>query len=356
MRKNWSLLLALLSIIVIAVACSNEEVTETDSNNETDEATNAPAEPVSESEEPEESSFKNVYPFTGEPTNDGVNNRAVAVMVNNHPEARPQSGLSKADVVFEILSEYNITRLMAIFQSEQPEIVGPVRSARPYYFHLADDYEAIYVYHGAAGFINDMITGGAVDHLNGAIYDNDKHLFKREDFRVAPHNSYLLFDAVYEMAENKGYEVHVDHREFPFLKEEAIETIDGEDAIEVSFHYTSTPVRYTYDATTEKYSRFNGQMRTVELNSEEPIQLDNVLIMETYHEIVDDSGRREIDFESGGDAYLLQKGKVQQVEWKNVDGQILPYKDGAQVGLVPGKTWINVIPSSTGLESVTFQK
>ena len=59
-----------------------------------------------------------------------VEGRAVAVMINNHPAARPQSGLNKADIVYEVLAEGDVTRFLAIFQSEQPDNVGPVRSAR----------------------------------------------------------------------------------------------------------------------------------------------------------------------------------------------------------------------------------
>src|SRR5699024_9329825 len=73
------------------------------------------------------------FPLTGLETSEPSTDRIVSVMVNNHPAARPQSGLSQADLVFEILAEGNITRLLAMFQSEKPDIVGPVRSARPYY-------------------------------------------------------------------------------------------------------------------------------------------------------------------------------------------------------------------------------
>src|SRR5699024_9177080 len=125
-------------------------------------------------------------------------NRAIAVMINNHPQARPHAGLSKADIVFEILAEGDITRHLALFQSEQADVIGSVRSAREYYFELANGYDALYVYHGAANFVNDMIKSRKIEHLNGALYDNDGKLFKRESFRKAPHNSFLLFDGVYD--------------------------------------------------------------------------------------------------------------------------------------------------------------
>src|SRR5690625_7813177 len=88
-------------------------------------------------------------------------------MINNHPAARPQSGLSQADIVFEMLAEGNMTRFLAFFQSEQPEVVGPVRSAREYYFDLAEGYDALYVYHGAAKFINAMINDRYIVYLKG---------------------------------------------------------------------------------------------------------------------------------------------------------------------------------------------
>src|SRR5699024_4509176 len=100
--------------------------------------------------------------------------------VNNHPKARPQSGLSQADVVFEILAEGSITRFLAIYQSEEPEVVGPVRSAREYYFDLANGYDAIYVYHGAANVADDMLQKRGVENIDGTSYDNDGHISKLE--------------------------------------------------------------------------------------------------------------------------------------------------------------------------------
>ena len=344
MKKN--IMLVLLSILLIGlVACSNDsEETISEPEPETD--------PVEEQEPEVEPELPNVYPLTGERTDQEVDNRMVAVMVNNHPKARPQTGLSQADVVIEILAEYNITRFMALFQSEQPDVVGPVRSARPYYFNTADDYGALYVYHGAAGFIEDMLRNGAADYLNGAYYDDDGNLFERADFRVAPHNSYLQFAAVAEIAEEKGYQVTADYEPLPFLGEEEIEDIGGTAVSEISFNYTSTPVRYVYDPASEEYLRYNGEEQTVELDTEEAIQLANVFIVETHHAVIDDAGRREVDLESGGNAYLLQKGKLQKIQWANRDGRIIPIRDGEEVGLAPGKTWINVIPEDPGLSGV----
>lgn len=292
------------------------------------------------------------FPFTGLETEANAKRRPVSVMVNNHPAARPQSGLSKADLVFEILVEGNITRFLAIFQSEQPEKVGPVRSAREYYFNLAEGYDALYVYHGAADFINDMILNRGIEHLSGATYDNDGKLFIRESFRKAPHNSYLLFDAVYEVAASKDYEIEKEFLTLPFLNDE--EEIVGEKGHHIKIQYPGRTdhelVEFKYDSIKEKYYRFENGEQTIEFETEVPIEVDNVFILETKHEVIDPQGRRSIDLESGGKAYLIQKGKMQRLDWANEQGRMIPVKNGEPIGFVPGKTWVNIIPSSPGLD------
>lgn len=332
----------LLILLVFLAACSKDDKKAKDSE--------------SKGNGLEETSGQGIYPLTGITANGDADDRMVGIMVNNHPAARPQSGLSKADIVFEMLAEGKITRFLALFQSEKPDVVGPVRSAREYYFELANDYDALYVYHGAANFVNDMIADRGIEHLDGALHDNDGNLFKRESFRKAPHNSYLQFADVYNESQSKGYDIKRDYEPLPFLKKD--EKITGDPANQVEITYAANgqnTVVFDYDKENETYTRFNDQEQTVELDSEAPIQVSNVFIIETDHEVIDKAGRRAIDLESGGDAYLIQKGNVQHVQWKNEQGRIVPVKDGQATGFVPGKTWVNVVPSDPGMQqSVTI--
>ena len=84
--------------------------------------------------------------------------------------------------------------------------------------------------------------------------------------------------------------------------------------------------------------------RLVELDTNEAVHADNVIIIETSHQLLDSEGRRAIDLTSGGKAFVLQKGIVKDVEWKNQNGRMLPYENGLPMKLVPGKTWINIVP------------
>src|SRR5690606_28175747 len=83
-------------------------------------------------------------PYSGE-AGGPFDQRTVMAVVNNHPDARPQTGLADADMVFEFIAEYNITRFLALYQSEYPEEVGPIRSAREYFVKLAAAHDAFFV-------------------------------------------------------------------------------------------------------------------------------------------------------------------------------------------------------------------
>ncbi len=341
-----SLIIA-LSAFTLAACSSDKDI---DKNTSDKEA----AVPVVKEESKVGEQMKFQSPLTGEEMKEESTDRAVAVMVNNHPKARPQSGLSKADIVYEILAEGNVTRFLAIFQSQKPEKVGPVRSARDYYVELAKGYDSLYIAHGYSPEAKEMLNSGYIDNLNGMEYDGS--LFKRASFRKAPHNSYITFDNIYKGAEKNDFDMKRPPDPLTFTKEQP----EGEEANSVMVSYYNNPlfnVIYDYNEKEGKYERFSNDEQTVEYDSNEPVLIENIFIVETTHKVVDDAGRRDIDLQSGGNAYLVQEGKLRKVQWKNVNGRILPYENNEPIPLQKGATWINIIPSSPGLSgSVSYQQ
>lgn len=292
-------------------------------------------------------------PLTGLHTDIASPKRAVAVTINNHPAARPQSGLTKADIVYEVLAEGNTTRFLAIYQSEKPENVGPVRSARKYFIDLAKGYDSLYIAHGYSPEAKEMLKAGEIDHINGIQHDGT--LFKRADFRKAPHNSYITFENIIKGAEEAGYEMDEAPKPLEFLSEKEAEDLQGEDGSRMSVAYSSDPTftaEYSYDEKTQQYTRSSNGEQTAEYNGDTPVMLDNVLVIEAPHQVMDNEGRKEIDFQAGGKGYLLQRGKMQEVEWQNENGRILPYLNGEPLKFMPGKTWMNVVPE---LSIVSFE-
>lgn len=342
-----ALIIALSSFTL--VACSSDKEIKKESDKE--EA----ATPVVTEETGVETEEKNQSPLTGEVQEKEFTARAVAVMVNNHPKARPQSGLSKADIVYEVLAEGDVTRFLAIYQSQKPEEIGPVRSARDYYVELAKGYDSLYVAHGYSPDAQEMLTSGFIDNLNGMKYDGT--LFKRASFRKAPHNSYISFEHIQEGAEQNDFDMERPPEALNFSDKGPV---SGEASQSVMISYNNNPlfnVVYDFNEEEGKYERYSNGEQTIDYDSKDPVLVENLFIVEASHKIVDDAGRRNIDFESGGNAYLIQEGKLREVQWRNVDGRILPFENNEPVSLRKGSTWINIIPSSEGLAgAVSYQE
>lgn len=322
----------LATLVLFASACSNNET---------------PQEPEKKPEK-EESPVKATAPLTGVETKVTPPERAVAVTINNHPDARPQSGLSQADLVYEVLAEGNVTRFLAIFQSEKPENIGPVRSARQYFIDLSKGYDALFIAHGYSPEAKQALQSGTIDQINGIQHDGT--LFKRANFRKAPHNSYITFKNIEKGAEDAGYEMVEAPKSLEFLAEEETENLSGDAAANVKVAYSqdsSFIAEYHYDPQDDTYTRSSGGAATVEYENDNPVLVDNVIVIEAAHTIKDSEGRRGIDLDSGGKAYVFQKGIAQEAEWKNEDGRILPYINGEPIKLMPGKTWINIVPELT---------
>ncbi|MFJ7727265.1 DUF3048 domain-containing protein [Neobacillus sp. NPDC097160] len=345
--KKWAV--AVAAIALLFSGCSNKEKANEPVKKE------KVVEKVVE-KEVEKPEFPYYFPLTGVGSQTSTEERAIAVMVNNHPKARPQSGLNKADIVYEVLAEGDITRFLAVFQSEKPANIGPVRSARDYYIELAKGLGALYVAHGYSPEAKEMLDSNYIDNINGMVYDGT--LFKRSSARKAPHNSYITYENVLKGAEQKKYSMEKSPPSFTFLTDEESKNIAGNEAKSVSITYSADGIsnsKYQFDAAQGKYTRFSSGEQTVDLETGEPILLDNIFIIEAVHKLIDSYGRRDIDLQSGGKGYLVQMGKVNEVNWENKNGRIVPIKDGEEVKLVQGRTWVNVVPTNPGLQgSVSF--
>ncbi|WP_339196249.1 DUF3048 domain-containing protein [Solibacillus sp. FSL R5-0449] len=343
--KRSIFMLALLGITLTA-GCSDKEQTE---------------EPVVEIEETEvekdiivagaEEILPFVTPFTGERVAEEVTMRPILATINNHPQARPQSGLAQADVVYEMLAEGDVTRFLALYQSELPESIGPIRSARSYFVDIAKGLDAFYIAHGYSPEAKSMLERRVVDNINGMHYDGT--YFKRSSTRVAPHNSYISGENVMAGAEKTGTSLLYQKKvSYPFYEAEDSVKI-GTTANEVSMKYNNSGSfnsQYVYNAETNQYKRYSANVETVDYETNESIELANILFFEMPHRIVDSAGRREITITGGGNAYVAQAGTIREVKWKNADGLLVAVEeDGSEVKLVQGKTWIHFVPTSPGL-------
>ncbi|UOE94488.1 DUF3048 domain-containing protein [Alkalihalobacillus sp. LMS39] len=289
---------------------------------------------------------QNIQPLTGVKTDEDISTfRPFAVIINNDPAARPQSGLYMADVVYELLVEGSITRFVAVYHSQQPEWIGPVRSAREYHIDLSNGYNALFVAHGWSPEAKRLLEQERkAEFINGMYLDGT--IFQRSSDRKAPHNSYVSFSSMQKGLEDKGYILEGDFE--PLLFHESVEKMEGTNASTVSINYSSNNVTFQYNQEEQIYHRFNGTTQTMDKETETPVAVSNVFILETRHEVIDEQGRRDIDLTTGGKGLLIQQGVVKEVEWVNDNGRLLPAENGQILPFLPGQTWINIVPSLQG--------
>lgn len=335
----------LLSMMVILLtACSK--------SNEPKEEIPTSAEKPNEVEETEEEVEQFEAPFTGMMLEEESKMRPVLVTINNDPKARPQSGLSDADMIYEFIVEGNTTRYLALFQSALPDEIGPVRSSRDMFIHTAKGLDAFYVAHGYSPDALSLLRGNYVDHVNGMQHDGT--LFKRSAERRAPHNSYISGDDIRLGAEQVSAPMMIDkmpslsfHESFEDVKlEEEASTITIQNGSHPQF--TS---QYTYDEQSGMYKQFVNEIETIDKANDETVELSNILVFEAEHHTIDAEGRQSIDLEKGGKALLFQAGGVQEIEWMNANGVLVPVENGVTVKLVPGKTWVHIVRTNPGIET-----
>jgi len=336
MKVKLKPLIFIIMAFLILTACSKEEGEES---------------VVIPGETPEEEVSYHA-PFTGELMEGENTLRPVLATINNHPLARPQSGISDADIVYEFIAEGNVTRLLALFQSELPAEIGPIRSARDYFIEIAKGLDAFYVAHGYSPDALALLKAGYVDNVNGMQHDGT--LFKRSSERKAPHNSYTSNESILSAEESTNSPKEIS--KMPSLSfHESIESAKiGDSAssivVENGSHpnFTST---YTYQEDLGKYQREVNGIVTIDKANEKQVELSNVLVLEAEHETIDSEGRQSINLESGGKALLFQAGIIKEIEWENIDGILTPTEEGVPAKLVPGKTWIHIVRTNPGINS-----
>ncbi|MDN4594650.1 DUF3048 domain-containing protein [Polycladomyces subterraneus] len=291
---------------------------------------------------------QNREPLTGLPTKNR-DPMILMVMINNHHQARPQTGLGRADWVYEILAEGEITRFAAFYHSETSGVVGPVRSVREYYLDLAKGLHAVVAHAGGATNAMETIKQEGLHHLDGI--HEDSRYFWRVGFRKPPHNLYTDLSKLVQGARSKGYHTAPLHLPLTFSAHGATDSGKPAEQIHIVYHRLYS-CGYAYDSGQQAYVRFTQGEKQVDRESGQPLTMQNVLVIRAKHHIFDSAGHREVDLSGSGDGYLFQKGKAIPIRWENRSGVIVPTVHGKIVSLVPGKTWVNVIPENG---KVTFQ-
>jgi hypothetical protein len=340
-------MLAILAAGALAVsaACGKDEpaIAPTETPAETSPSPTLAPEP---SPSPEVPAFR--APLTGLPVEETITSRPFAVMINNLAPARPQSGMTQADVVWELLAEGGITRFVAVFQSKEfTDPIGPVRSIRPYFIEVGDFYNGIHVHAGASNDGFAILRGQKKHDLDEIT--NAGAYFWRDKSRKAPHNVYTDLEKLRAGAAKLNYPLTAETPVMTFSENPDLTQAESATQVDIKFQLSNYKVRYTYDPQTETYARYINDEPHIDKNNNQQLTASNLVVIRTKHKAYDAEGRLEVDLKSGGEAILIQRGKAILCEWVKDRGIVRLMKDGKELPFVPGVTYYHVVPASSGL-------
>ena len=299
----------------------------------------------------------------------GTGSRPVAIMVENSFAARPQSGLNLADVVFEIVDEYGITRFIAIYNSNNAPVVGPVRSARPYYAEIARGFDPIYAFFGTYPecykIIEDMgmCVLSAMSDRSGSSSITGQAPYWRDWNRssIQEHTAFMSVAKLKEKAGQLGYPLEGNGIPFSY-KMDAPESARGNITnIHVDFSTHAYAPRgfdlnYIYNKSGNYYLRYMGGKAHLDYNTGQQITAKNVVVMVTdIQGPLDKYGHMSVRTTGNGTAFIFIDGKVIQGSWQR--GSVFePYvfkdNNGNIISFNGGSTWIALVQ---GAEKVSYK-
>lgn len=285
------------------------------------------------------------------------NPQLVAVMVENHLDARPQSGISKASLVYEAPVEGNYSRFLLVYtRGDIVSKVGPVRSARTYYLDWISEFESImYMHVGGSPHALELIKKYGLFDVN-EFYRG--WFYWRSTDRYAPHNVYTSSELWKRAWEEYGSDIIQDANDMVQSKGWKFENGDRciencVDEIRVTLRAPVYEAVWKYSTTTDRYERFQlGKPHRDEDGNN--IYADTIVVQYVDTKVLDEVGRLGMDTRGSGKASVFKNGFEISGTWKKeyrTDKTRFFDESGNEIAFKPGKIWIEVVNQIGGVET-----
>ncbi len=300
--------------------------------------------------------------------------RPLGIMIENSTEARPQSGLRSADVVFEVVAEGGITRFLSVFYCQDAEIVGPVRSARVYFLDFLGGFGnyPLYAHVGGANTPGPADALGQIEEMDWAGY-NDLNQFSVgfpvfwRDYDRLPgvaveHTMYSSTALLWETGSQRGLAAtdkegvmwSDEFTPWVFKDDQERQKRPKEQSVTFGFWEKGPAfnVRWTYNQQTNKYMRENGGEKHIDKVTGKQLYTKNIAIVfmdESDAQDGYDKGQHLLyDSLGSGKAMLIHDGIATSATWKKKDRftQIRLYDEsGQELAFTRGSIWFEVLPT-----------
>ncbi len=297
-----------------------------------------------------------INPLTGLAVREDISgNRPYAVMLNNLKVATPQEGIGKADIIYETLAEGGITRFMVVLQDlTAADVLGSVRSARPYFVDLALGHDAIYIHAGGSDDAYGRIKSSGIAHIDGV--NGSGETFYRDKWReknMGLEHSLMLDTSLVEdyVSKNKFRTTHdEDYSCNMVFTDEKMSSGETGENIVVTFSSGKNTAMY-YDAETGLYTLNQYGSTMTDSSDGSAVSVRNIVIIKTSVKTVDSAGRLSITLTGSGEGYFVRDGKYVPITWSRDSASsqfVYTMEDGSEVSFGRGKTYIGIISKSSG--------
>ncbi len=306
--------------------------------------------------------------------------RPLGIMIENHTEARPHSGLSFADVVYEAVAEGGITRFMAVYHCQDAGITGPVRSARTYYLDFISEYgdSPLYAHVGGANTPGPANALGQIEDYGWAGYNDLNQFsvgfptFRRDEARAGrpvatEHTMYTTTSKLWEVAKDRGLtDVNEDGDAwdahfvaYKFKEDASSGSRPSAQTIHIE-HWRNQPnfaIDWKYDPASNNYLRNNGGEPHNDRNTKKQITAKNVIVLYLTESRANDGYEGNLHLLYGtkgtGKATIFMDGKQINGTWEKNGrtGRTILTANGSEVKFNPGTQWFHILPT-TGIVNV----
>jgi len=360
-KRRWSALLLACLLLLPLTACGKKEdggaSSDLGSASSAPGSASAPEGPDVSAMAPAEEYHGPVDPLTGEPAEEGLAaRRPFAVMLNDLRKALPQVGVSKADVIYEIVAEGGITRMMAVFQDlEGVGDLACVRSARDYYVSLAKGHDAIYIHAGgspqAYQAFKDLKVSN-IDFVNGPYGNMCWRDPGRKKSAGLEHSLFTSSEKILEQLPEKFAREHSEGFQVGWTFDREPPQ-GGQKAAELSVPFSNYKTgNFTYDEAAGQYSIEQHidkkDIPYVDGADDSAVTVSNVLVLYTDVSRVpgDDKGRMQVRTTGTGDGLLLRDGMLYEITWRRgSENDCCSFLDssGQAIPLAVGPSYINIV-------------
>lgn len=287
-------------------------------------------------------------PLTGLEVPDEATTKSniTGIMIENSPNARPQSGLQQADTVYEAIAEGGITRFAALYQQNRPELIGPVRSLRMYYLDWMTPYDAGIAHVGGSLYALQEVRNGSHKDLDQFF---NAGTYWRSTDRYAPHNVYTSFARLDALNAQRGY---TQSNAQAIARQDTMPTGATAHAVQVIMSGALYNSSWQYDAASNTYLRSQAGAPHIDREKGQISTQVLVVLKQQMDTIMEDGWRENYHTSGTGDAVIISGGKAVEVTWhkENMQKQFFftSKTDGKPFPLPRGKVWISAVPINEG--------